>query len=383
MPPAGLDDVPAAVEDVLRTFFDAAIPDAERIDPTVGEAAAVLRDFVMVGGKRVRPTLAYAGWLAARSASPGSAAARPCDAGEVSDAATVLRVGAALELIQGCALVHDDIIDRSDTRRGRPTVHRALQARHADAGWAGDSAAFGVSMAILLGDLSLSWADDLVHGAGAASAVVAHKSAVSGDRTSLPSAVADVWAAMRTEVLGGQIIDIVNESRGDESAAAAYQVMEFKTAAYTVSRPLHLGAALGGADDDLIERLRSMGHDLGIAFQLRDDLLGVFGDPATTGKPSGDDLVEGKRTALIAAGLDRADASRAAALRDSLGRPLTSGEIDRARGILVDVGAVTEIERQIDTLLTGALNTLDDLPVDDGIRTEIRTFARRLTHRRR
>lgn len=380
-PPESLDGVPAAVESVLDVFFDRAVPAAAGIDPVVGTAAGVLREFVMTGGKRVRPVLAYAGWLVATSTteatvtdsdSPGES--------RVVNASDALRVAAALELIQACALIHDDIIDHSDTRRGNPTVHRRLEAEHREQGWSGVAADHGVASAILIGDLALSWADDLVHGAGPAAA------ATGGAGAPLPSAVASVWAAMRTEVLGGQILDIVNESRGDESVEAAYRVMRFKTAAYTVARPLELGAALGGASAETVEQLRSAGNDLGISFQLRDDLLGVFGDPETTGKPSGDDLVAGKRTALIAVGLQRADGrddDSADVLRDHFGRKLSDAEVARARAVLTDVGAVAEIERQIEDLLSNSLALIDRLQTTAAVRADLGAYARRLGHRQK
>ena len=202
----------------------------------------------------------------------------------------VLRVGAALELIQACALIHDDVIDRSDSRRGRPSTHRAVAKQHADAGLGGDAEHYGVSAAVLLGDLALAWADDLyAAGAQALGAV---------DR-SLP-----VWRSMRTEVLSGQLLDLVATAAVSSDPAAqaadALRINRFKTAAYTVERPLHLGAALAGAGPETVAALRTYGADVGIAFQLRDDLLGVYGDPAVTGKPAGDDLLEGKRTLLLA-----------------------------------------------------------------------------------
>ena len=208
----------------------------------------------------------------------------------------MLRAVAALELIQACALVHDDLMDASATRRGRPTVHVAFARRHADAAWRGRPARFGAAAAILLGDLALVWADDMLRGAGLTADAAA--------RAATP------WEAMRTEVLGGQYLDVFVQSTGDSSARAALQIDRYKTAAYTVERPLHLGAAIAGADPDLVACYRRFGADIGVAFQLRDDLLGVFGDPAVTGKPAGDDLREGKRTLLLALAVERAAAAR-------------------------------------------------------------------------
>lgn len=367
--PTSLDEVPAAVEARLREFFAAALPVAEAISPAVGAAAEVVRDFVLQGGKRIRPVFVYAGWRCGISARAAGA--------DAAEAADTLRVCAALELVQACALIHDDIIDRSDTRRGRPTVHRDFEHRHRDRQWSGDPGGFGVAAAILAGDLALAWADDLVHG-------LAPGAAPDDDATPLPAPVGATWASMRTEVLGGQYLDIVNEAAGDESVQAAYQVMEYKTAAYTVARPLELGARMAGAPADLIADLRSVGHDLGIAFQLRDDLLGVFGDPARTGKPSGDDLISGKRTALLATALRRAGDTGprlAAQLRDAIGRELSDDELASARSILVDVGAVDEVESTISELLMSALSVLARADIGPQIRSELTAVAHRTAHR--
>ncbi|MCZ4580210.1 polyprenyl synthetase family protein [Gordonia amicalis] len=390
--PTSLDAVPAAVETELRNFFDVAVPAASDIAPVVGTAAELVRDFVLQGGKRIRPVFAFAGW---RCGMSESGRVDPDEASTVGrEARDALRVGAALELVQACALIHDDIIDRSDTRRGQPTLHRVFQSRHAAASWAGDPADHGVAAAILAGDLALAWADDLVHDhrpGVSTSSTSRETSSTSGETSSatpeyrpLPPAVGATWAAMRTEVLGGQFLDIVNEASGDDSAAAAYRVMEFKTAAYTVARPLELGARLAGASEDLVATLRKIGHDLGIAFQLRDDQLGVFGDPERTGKPSGDDLVSGKRTALLATALRRADDSDPALgsrLRTFIGRPLDDDELGSARALLVDVGAVAEMEGKIDDLLGAALAALDAADIGDDIRTELTAVAHRTAHR--
>ncbi|MCR5977241.1 polyprenyl synthetase family protein [Gordonia jinghuaiqii] len=391
--PTTLDAVPAAVEAELRAFFADAVPAAAQIAPVVGEAAELIRDFILQGGKRIRPVFAFAGWRCGTTSSgrgEGEERGGP-------DARDALRVCAALELVQACALIHDDIIDHSDTRRGHPTAHRAFESRHTGAGWAGDAGEHGVAAAILAGDFALAWADDLVHDhrpavVSTSSTSGGTSSAGGGTRTPgerrehrpLPADVGATWAAMRTEVLGGQFLDIVNEAGGDDSTAAAYRVMEFKTAAYTVARPLELGARLAGAPEDLVTRLRSIGHDLGIAFQLRDDLLGVFGDPARTGKPSGDDLASGKRTALLAIALRRADESDPALgqhLRSFIGHPLSHDELAAARDIFVEVGAVAEVEKSIDELLRSALSSLDAADIGADIRTELAAVAHRVAHR--
>ena len=365
-----LTDVPAAVDAVLEEFFQATGPILESIYPTVGDGGTALREFVMTGGKRIRPMFVYAG--------------RRCAGDKITMSETrstpdeTLRVCAAIELIQACALVHDDILDRSDTRRGNPTVHRRFEALHRARRWGHDAAHYGDSAAILIGDLALAWADDVFHGVLPVG--------VDDQRTPprpVPFAASAVWSQMRTEVLAGQFLDITNEASGDESTTAAERVMTYKTAAYTVARPLELGATLGGADPSMRRELHGIGIDLGVAFQLRDDLLGVFGDPEETGKPSGDDLVAGKRTALLAVALQRADEPARDLLRASIGRTLDDTEVATARRILVDSGAVAEIERQIAERRDAGLARIEELDCDESARADLRTLAHRITVRSR
>lgn len=354
--------VPGAVEEILRDFFDATAPSLEEISPVVTEAGAALAEFVLTGGKRLRPLFVHAGWRCAATEST-AAATEPL----------ALRVGGAIELIQACALVHDDILDRSDTRRGQPTVHRRFEALHAQLDWAGDAAHHGSSAAILLGDLALAWADDLVHGY--------RPTGDAPTRPPLPAAAGSAWSQMRTEVLGGQLLDITNEVSADESVDAAYRVMEFKTAAYTVARPVEIGAALADAPVELSAALRRIGTDLGLAFQLRDDLLGAIGDPAHTGKPSGDDLVAGKRTVLIARALADSDAATADRLRGLLGRPLSGRELSDARVILADSGAVAAVEAQIKQHVDDARTAIDALEVSVAAKADLTALAHRIADR--
>ncbi|MGW6695358.1 polyprenyl synthetase family protein [Rhodococcus sp. NPDC054953] len=351
-PPDSTTSLPAAVESVLRTFFASRRTVTDGVGGTYSDAAAALEAFVLRGGKRVRPAFAWTGWLGAGGDPDGP------------DADAVLRVCSALELVQACALVHDDIIDSSATRRGFPTLHVEFANRHRAGGWAGDPAKYGESVAILLGDLALAWADDLIRESGVDAAAQAR--------------IATVWSAMRTEVLGGQYLDVTTEVTGDESVAAALRINRYKTAAYTIERPLHLGAALAGADDALVAAYREFGTDIGIAFQLQDDLLGVFGDPEVTGKPSGDDLREGKRTVLFAEALVRADASdpgTADFLRRGIGADLNDDQVHRMRQVITDLGAVAAVQARIDDLTATGLRALDASSATADGKTRLREMA--------
>jgi geranylgeranyl diphosphate synthase type I len=347
-----------AVAAELSTFFDSRRASTARVDPLFCSAVTELERFVLRGGKRVRPSFAWWGWRGAGGDPDGA------------DAPAVLRACAALELIQACALVHDDLMDASATRRGHPTVHVAFARHHQEQGWRGDSDRFGLAASVLLGDLALAWADDMLRGAGLAVGALQR--------------CAPVWEAMRTEVLGGQYLDVLTEVRGDESPEAALRTARFKTAAYTVERPLHLGAALAGAPEELVAAYRAFGTDVGVAFQLRDDLLGVFGDPAVTGKPAGDDLREGKRTLLLSFALqaaDEKDAAAGVALRAGLGRDLEPGEVDELREHLVRLGAVTAVEHRIAELTQRGLATLDASTVEPAAREHLHAMARAATER--
>ncbi|MDJ0360976.1 polyprenyl synthetase family protein [Rhodococcus sp. H29-C3] len=349
----------ALVESALAEFFHSRRDQVARVGGGYRSAVADLEAFVLRGGKRIRPSFGWMAWLGA-----GGDHRSP-------QAASVLRACASLELIQACALIHDDIIDASLTRRGFPTVHVGFTERHRAAGWSGSSERFGESAAILLGDLALCWADDMLRESG-----IGHDAM---------GRVSPVWSAMRTEVLGGQLLDIEAEAGLDESVEAAMQVNRYKTAAYTVERPLQLGAVLAGAPESLVDAYRSFGTDIGLAFQLRDDLLGVFGDPAVTGKPSGDDIREGKRTVLMAVALQLADRDRPEAgslLRSSLGVvDLTEDTIATIRTLLIELGAVADVERRISELTDRALDTLKASAVEPHAAAQLRAMSIAATQR--
>lgn len=359
--PAPLDDaLPQHVERVLAGYLDRRRAEVSGIDPVVVQAADALAGFVLGGGKRLRPTFAWWGWRGA-----GGDPADPHAHG-------VLSAIASLELIQACALVHDDLMDASSTRRGRPTVHVEFARMHAANGWSGPPARFGAAVAILVGDLAQVWADDMFHAAPLPEG--AHTRA------------AEPWRAMRTEVLSGQYLDVLAQASGDTAESTALTIDRFKTAAYTVERPLHLGAAIAGADPRVVAAYRRYGADIGVAFQLRDDLLGVFGAPRVTGKPAGDDLREGKRTLLVAAALQRAEqrGDRAAAdvVLAALGDPdLDAASLDRARSALSELGAVQSVEQRIAALTGAALDALDSAPVAEPGRSHLFELAERATRR--
>ncbi len=315
------------------------------IDARLGSDVDRLIGYISTGGKRLRPQFLCWGWLAAQDGT---------DHPELP--AGVIKAAAALELIQACALIHDDIIDRSDTRRGQPSVHRSVEKMHAGNGWSGDSAHFGVSAALLLGDLALAWADDLFADGLA--------------ELGRPAGAMRAWRAMRTEVLAGQLLDLrisADESPDPAIAAAdAMVVNRYKTAAYTVERPLHLGAALANAGEPTIDALRAYGKAIGIGFQLRDDLLGVFGDPAVTGKPAGGDLIEGKRTVLLAmarsALIDQPDLL--AELDQGVGTAMAPDQVDRLTALVAGTTAPAEVEARIAELFAAGVAALE--VADDG-----------------
>ncbi|MGH3823128.1 MAG: polyprenyl synthetase family protein [Pseudonocardiaceae bacterium] len=354
------DDLRAEVHRELATFLQAKRDEAAQIDSQFVAAVDALREFVLGGGKRLRPTFAWWGWRGA-GGSPIDPQSR-----------AVLRAVSSLELIQACALVHDDLMDDSSTRRGAPTVHVDFAARHRAAGWLGTSERFGSAAAILVGDIALAWADDMLRSAD-----------LWPDQLTRAYAV---WQAMRSEVLAGQYLDVLTQACGDERPEAALQIDRYKTAAYTVERPLHLGAAIAGAQPALIHAYRRFGADIGVAFQLRDDLLGMFGDPRVTGKPAGDDLREGKRTLLLAYGLRAADEKRptgaADLLRSAIGNPQVDEDtVTTVRELLIEIGAVAEVEQRITMLTDSALRILRAADLDEPASTRLSELAAQATCR--
>jgi geranylgeranyl diphosphate synthase type I len=326
------------------------------------------------GGKRFRAQFCYWGWRSVidLEASP---AGRP-QGEERPGYRAVVGVAAGLEIFHAAALVHDDIIDRSDTRRGRPAAHRRLEQLHAASGWGGSSAGFGEAGAILLGDLLLGWSDELLIDSLLA---LADGSAARAARAEL--------ATMRTQVTLGQYLDVLEEVAWptvpeDDTLARAHNVIVYKSAKYSIEAPLVVGASLAGASAEQVAALRAVGLPLGIAFQLRDDVLGVFGDSAVTGKPSGDDLREGKRTVLIALARRRLPDGVRRTVDALLGDPgLDDEQIRALQSILRESGALDEVEGMIARHVRESLTALREAPIGARARNQLELLVDGVTRR--
>ncbi len=338
--PPDPEGVRAGVERVLAEH----LATQRSLYTSIGADGAPLADAVtamLARGKRLRPSFCYWSFRA-----HGGEAGSP-------EASAVLHVGAALELFQAAALFHDDVMDASDTRRGQPTAHRAFAALHVREGWTGSPDRFGESVAILLGDLALAASES------------EFALATGGFAPGAARAAREVFDLMRTEVTVGQYLDVLAQALpwgtdpvADE--ARAREVIRAKSARYSVEHPIVLGAALAGADGDTLEAMRTVGLPLGEAFQLRDDLLGVFGDPGVTGKPAGDDMREGKRTVLVARAMSLASRQERELLARQLGdRTLDAQQVARLAEILLGSGAAAQVEELIEGLVAQSLERLD------------------------
>jgi geranylgeranyl diphosphate synthase type I len=334
--PDALNGVADSVERRIGEFLSGEGARWSALDSGLAGPFEALGSYVLSGGKRLRPAFCY--W-AFRGA--GGAAEDP----------RVVDAGAALEFLHAAALVHDDLIDASEVRHGADAVHVFFARKHREAGWTGDAARFGEGMAILTGDLALMYSYRLLEGAG-------------------PQARA-VFGDMCLEVTAGQFLDVVGAAEGlDLPAGAAveraWKICRYKTAKYTVERPLHLGAALADPAGlaELAGPLSDFGLPLGEAFQLRDDLLGVFGDPAVTGKPVGDDIREGKPTLLAALAAERDPGGAGRLIGEALGRAETSAEqVQAIQSAIEASGARAEVEDTIAALVKTAEKVLAVLPL--------------------
>jgi geranylgeranyl diphosphate synthase type I len=356
----------------------------ERLEEFLSDRASILRSIApdldplsgfskrfLSGGKRFRAQFCHLGWQAVR----GPAGERS-DAGSVAERYAVVSASAALEVFHAAALVHDDLIDNSDTRRGAPSAHRVFEAQHHGAGWAGSAPDYGRATAILLGDLLLGWSDELLDDGLEA---LTDASAARAARLE--------FNRMRTEVTVGQYLDILEERAwlampDADQRTRAERVVVFKSAKYSIEAPLVIGGAIAGGTAAELDALRGFGLPLGIAFQLRDDLLGVYGDPELTGKPAGDDLREGKRTVLIALARERLAPARRQLLDELLGDPdLDAEQVRMLQRTIRECGAVDELEQVIDQHTERAMSALEAAPIDRDAARGLADLAHAVTRR--
>lgn len=331
-------DLRARVDHALHTHLD----NQRTVVAEIGRDVLALVDAIsdlLSTGKRLRAAFLYWGYRAFGG----------------PDSTPLVRAASAMEVFQAAALLHDDVMDNSDLRRGRPTAHRAFAAHHADASWAGSSQSFGLAAATLAGDMCLNWCDEMFATSGLPSAHIER--------------ARPTFDLMRTQLMGGQYLDVLTSAKEwegvdhEQRLEQCRRVIKYKSAKYSIEHPLLIGATAVEAPIAAHAALSEYGLALGEAFQLRDDVLGVFGDPTQTGKPAGDDLREGKRTVLIAAALHRGSTAQRQQITDLLGDPdLHVGQIDALRETLLACGAVDFVEDLISTDCTQAADALAAVP---------------------
>lgn len=350
----------SALEEEMESFFSRQQSLIQQISPETLPLLDSIRALSQ-GGKRLRALLAYWGYRGA-----GGQGSNP----------SIIKAGVAIELFQTAALIHDDIIDASDTRRGAPSVHRRFEADHRRLGYKTSPESYGISSAILAGDLCLSWSEMVF---------------ASIPQSTVGSQARYIFDLMRTEVMAGQYLDILGEvvaqQEPQEALERAQNVIRYKSAKYSCEQPLALGGALAlnlpeGQENSLLAGYRAFALPLGEGFQLRDDQLGVFGQPEVTGKPAGDDLREGKRTVLTALTALAASQQQAQQLEEALGQPdLSLGQIQEIQKLMRDLGALDALEDMIEAKSQQALTALEALEIDPIVVQALKDIAHRALHR--
>ncbi len=341
------------IDNQISLFLDEACAYIASIGPELHPVSEAMRNFLTDGGKRFRPLLGVIGSLSVENRLDSPRSDIPSDA--------TIKACASLEFLHACALIHDDVMDGSDTRRGNPSIHRYFESIHRSDGLAGTSSKYGEASAILLGDLALIWADLILHRSGLASEALL--------------AVLPIYDELRVELMAGQYLDVHEQSLATADPARSLKVANYKSGKYSIERPLHFGARIAGGDDSLLAALSAYGIPVGEAFQLRDDILGVFGDPTETGKPAGDDLREGKRTVLMAFAMERAPQS-AKELLKRVGDPDLDQEcIEKLREVIISSGALSRVEEMISTRSEQAHLALESERIAPGAKPLLQLMA--------
>ncbi|CAN5864513.1 polyprenyl synthetase family protein [soil metagenome] len=329
-----LTSVAGRVDAVLDAFLADQASELASLDPALIPVAEAVTDLITTGGKRLRPAFVWWGHRASTNTPDEE----------------VLKPAGAVELLHTFALIHDDIMDRSATRRGLPAVHTYLGEHHRRSGLQGDSDWFGVGGGILAGDMVFVWADIIFEAAR-----LPHEEM---------GRARQVFARLRTEVMAGQYLDLRLSGLRQATDADSLRVSLLKSGRYTVTRPLQMGAAFGTPSPSLDAALVAFGDAIGVAFQLRDDVLGLVGNPDSTGKGALEDVREGKQTLLMLRARDLAGPAERKVLSQVLGDPnATVDDVDAVRQIVVETGALADVERRIARLRAqaeGAVTTLSE-----------------------
>ena len=330
---------------------------------------------LLQGGKRFRALFCYWAWRASLSESSYHQSEQ-----EVNDSEQAIAgIAASLEMFHAAALVHDDLLDQSDTRRGAPAIHKRFESLHKEKHWAGAPERFGVAGSVLVGDLMLGWSSEIFGNA-----------LLHSPNREIESACRDEFSLMRVEVMAGQYLDVLEENAATtrpvkEGVGRAEKVILYKTAKYSIEAPLRIGAAFAGADQSTLNVFTQFGIPLGIAFQLRDDILGVFGDPSVTGKPAGDDLREGKRTVLVALTRE-ALTEKSPSMANSFEELLTSRELDAQQiafmqKLIQESGALEKTERMITELADRSLDSLESSNLEETAKSALKLLALKVINR--
>lgn len=340
--PASLAQIAAGVDDRLSSLLAAERSRWAQFDPDLDAPMAEIGRLVLAGGKRLRPAFCYWGFVGA--------------GGDPADR-RVVDAGAALELLHAFALFHDDVMDAGDTRRGQPTTHTVFAAEHLATSGAGEARRFGEGVAILVGDLAFVYADQLLHGA--------------------PGEAWAIWNELRIELNVGQLLDLIGSARHERRWFKAERICRYKSGKYTIERPLHLGALLAAPErsDELLLALSRYGLPLGDAFQMRDDVMGAFGDPELTGKAVGADLRDGKPTPLLAIATERANPAQREVLARVGAADLTDDEVAAIQRVIVECGALAEMEATISRLTDEAVTAIASAPITEAARHELVELA--------
>ena len=330
---------------------------------------------LLQGGKRFRALFCYWAWRASLSESSYHQSEQ-----EVNDSEQAIAgIATSLEMFHAAALVHDDLLDQSDTRRGAPAIHKRFESLHKEKQWAGAPERFGVAGSVLVGDLMLGWSSEIFGNA-----------LLHSPNREIESACRDEFSLMRVEVMAGQYLDVLEENAATtrpvkEGVGRAEKVILYKTAKYSIEAPLRIGAAFAGADQSTLNVFTQFGIPLGIAFQLRDDILGVFGDPSVTGKPAGDDLREGKRTVLVALTRE-ALTEQSPSMANSFEELLTSRELDAQQiafmqKLIQESGALEKTERMITELADRSLDSLESSNLEETAKSALKLLALKVINR--